>query len=96
MKRTRLYQYTKSACYKQKSGRGRTTRVTAEDYDEVPEVCAVSEQSDMNAVLKEMAEQRTTLDKLLLSGKPSDARPTGVLRPETLKVKVGLAFSARR
>ena len=36
VKRTRLFQYTKSACSKQKTGRGRLTRVTAEDYEEVP------------------------------------------------------------
>ena len=38
VKRTRLFQHTKGSCYKQKPGGSRTPRVTAEDYDEVPEV----------------------------------------------------------
>ena len=40
--------------------------VTAEDYDEVPEVCAIAEQSDMSAVLRQMEEQRKLLDQLLM------------------------------
>ena len=51
VKRTRLYQHPKGACYKSKPKRDRTPRVTAEDYDETQEVCAVG-QSDMAAVLK--------------------------------------------
>ena len=66
VKRTRLFQYTKSSCSKAKTGRGRTTRVTAEDYDEVPEVCAIAEQSEMSAVLRQMEEQRKLLDQLVM------------------------------
>ena len=66
VKRTRLFQYTKSSCSKAKTGRGRTTRVTAEDYDEVPEVCAIAEQSEMSAVLRKMEEQRKLLDQLVM------------------------------
>ena len=75
VKRTRLFQHTKSACYKQRAGRTRTPRVTAEDYEEAPEVCAVAEQPNMSALLKEMAEQRQILDKLLLRDKPAQRRP---------------------
>ena len=69
VKRTRLFQHTKGSCYKQKPGGSRTPRVTAEDYDKVPEVCAVAEQPNMSAILKEMAEQRQMLAKLLLQDK---------------------------
>ena len=65
VKRTRLFQYTKSACSKQKTGRGRLARVTAEDYEEVPEVCAVAEKSEMSSVLKQMEVQTQLLEKLL-------------------------------
>ena len=52
VKRTRLFQHTKSACYKQRAGRTRTPRVTAEDYEEAPEVCAVAKQPNMSAFLR--------------------------------------------
>ena len=77
VKRTRLYQHTKGACYKSKPKRDRTPRVTAEDYDETPEVCAVGQQSDMAAVLKEMMEQRKLLEKVLLQNRPT-RKPGGV------------------
>ena len=70
VKRTRLFQHTKSACYKS-TGHNRLPRVTAEDYDEVPEVCPVGEQLSMNAVIKEMTEQRKILEKLLLQDTPT-------------------------
>ena len=34
--------------------------VTAEDYNEVPEVCAVTKQPDMNAVLKNSRAQENS------------------------------------
>ena len=71
VKRTRLFQHTKTACYKQRPGRGRTIKVTAEDYEENPEVCTVTGQPDLSAVLKEIEEQQKLLDKLLLRGKPA-------------------------
>ena len=70
VKRTRLFQHNKSACYKS-TGHNRLPRVTVVDYDEVPEVCAVGEQLSMNAVIKEMTEQRKILEKLLLQDKPT-------------------------
>ena len=38
-------------------------------------MCAVAEQPNMSALLKEMAEQRQILDKLLLRDKPAQRRP---------------------
>ena len=65
VKRDRLFQYTKLACTKQKTGRGHLTRVTAEDYEEVHEVCAVAEKSDMSSISKQMEIQTQLLIKLL-------------------------------
>ena len=43
----------------------------AEDYEETPEVCTVTEKPDLSVTLKETEEQRKLLDKLLLWDKPA-------------------------
>ena len=62
MKRVRLFQHTKNACYKKKLDQGCSCRITAENYKDVRLICAVKGQPDMSAILKEMAEQRQILD----------------------------------
>ena len=76
MKRVRLFQHTKTACYKQKLDKGRSCRITAETYEEVRETCSVKGRPEMSAILKEMAEQRQILDKLVLrdANKPTSQR----------------------
>ena len=76
MKPVRLFQHTKNACYKQKLDKGRSCRITAENYEDVTEICTVKGQPDMSAILKEMAEQRQILDKLVLrdANKPTFQR----------------------
>ncbi|MCG8044187.1 MAG: hypothetical protein N0E48_00615, partial [Candidatus Thiodiazotropha endolucinida] len=70
VKQVRLFQHIKESCYEKRRGRGRDVGVTAEDYNEVPEVCAVPEQSEMKALISEMAEQRKILEKLLVRDHP--------------------------
>ena len=109
VKCTRLYQYTKSACHK-KAGRIKLSKLTAEDYDESPEICAVTEQPGMSKFLqkmdlqqKQMEEQQKLLTKFLSDqqsrprrGGNRGRKPQQEEEGSHSKKKLGLAIFVRR
>ena len=76
IKRTRLFQYTKEACYRKGAKKSHESMQTVLDCEDTPEVCTVPEHKDLSAIFKKMEqqqkiieEQQKLIDMLLLERK---------------------------